>query len=78
MLHELRQWLAEVHVVEDGVQVCVEALLKQQLGVVEHLGFPALCFGDPAREGPGWRLSSCCFVPADGGFLVLFSAGLKP
>lgn len=71
MLHELRQWLAEVHVVQDGVQVCVEALLKQQLGVVEHLVFPALCFGDSARDGTGWGLNSC-FVLADGGFFVLF------
>lgn len=51
VLHELCQGLAEVHVVQDGVQVRVEALLKQQLGVVEHLVFPVLRSGDSARDG---------------------------
>lgn len=72
VLHELRQWLAEVHVVQDGLQVCVEALLKQQLGVVEHLVLPVLCFGNPARDGIGRGLNSGCFALADRGVCFCF------
>ena len=42
MLHELRHWLEQVHVVQDGLQVRVEAVLKEQLRVVEQLVFPVL------------------------------------